>query len=728
MKWVKIIVTVLVIGLAGPVLYGESIDHVTSLLWTGLSDIQANGNVACCNFVNGVMLLDISDPSAPELINRMPMRNRERQIFYAGNYLYVAEGNYDLEIYDISNVADPYPLSNFDTQHAAKDVKVFGNYAYLTTQWLNESSDTLNEIIVIDISDRSNPVEVSRFNAYFHLTVRDIYINDDIAFITYSGNRLIEGYNIPFGGLAVFDLSDPTTPILTADSQTFDTGYRNVYADGNQAYVTHNTNGLMIYSTFYPSFVFLDTNFAVDGYARDVQVKDNYAYVSAPGVASKMYVIDISNPSNPVLQSIYNSEDYISSFSINGDYIFTGDFRSGIGVVDISNPDDLIRVGSYDIPYSVLNTYLSGDLAFVTLDNSGLQIVDVANPAQPVLFSSYNSNGRHHNVSVLDDYAYIADFSSGLEIVDISDPHNPELAGSYPLQYEAHNLAIIGNYAFVAAGIGGLQVINIEDRSNPEFVSSLTFQGYAQDICVDGGYAYVPGDAFGLRIIDISNPAQPLLSGTFNSPSSATAVAVAGMYAYLADGSGGGFYVINIADPSNPVEVGHLMLGGTASDVFLSDGYAFVASGDFYAIDIADPLNPTIAAAYETPYRARGVYADGDYVYVADEASLIILHFDSQVGIGDKHVELPEKATLYQNYPNPFNNRTVIEYTLPEAAFVTIDIFDLMGRKVTSLVNNQKSAGYYRVLWDAEEVSSGMYFYKIQAGDFAESKKMTLIK
>ena len=728
MRWAKLMTVIIVIGLAGGALRGESIDYVTSLLWTGLYDVQAEGDIACANFVNGVVILDISDPSMPEFISRLPLADPDRQIYCADNYLYVANGNYDLEIFDVSDPAHPQAVSHIDADHPAKSIKVFGDYAFLTTEWSEQSGDTYDEIIMLNVADRANPMEVSRFNAYFHLPVKDISLNEDIAYVTYSGGRLIEGYNIQFGGLAVFDLADPANPEMTADAQTYDNGYQNVYADGNFAYVTHNTNGLMIFSTIYPSFLFLDTSYAVDGYARDIHVKDNYAYVSVPGVTSKIYVLDIANPANPALESLYSSDDYIANFSMTGDYIFTGDFNDGVGVVDISDPSNLADVGSYDVPYSVLNTYVRDGLAYVTLDNSGLQIIDVANPAEPMLSGYYDSGSRPHNVYVSGNYAYIADFSSGLQILDVSDPDNPQLTGSYPLQREAHGLAIEGNYVFVAAGTGGLQVINVEDRTNPQFVNSLTFQGYARDICVDGNYAYIPSDAFGLRIVDISNPAQPSLTGTYNSPSSATAVAVEGIHAYLADGYGGGFYIIDISDPEHPIETGHLMLGGTASDVFLFDGYAFVASDDLYAINIANPTNPTIAAVYQTPYYARGLYVDGDYIYVADEASMMVLHFDSQVGIEDSPLELPSKVALYQNYPNPFNAVTTIKYDLAQPSQVVIDIYDILGRKVTELTNDFQPAGQHQVNWNASELSSGMYLYKIQAGDYTSSRKMIYLK
>ena len=88
---------------------------------------------------------------------------------------------------------------------------------------------------------------------------------------------------------------------------------------------------------------------------------------------------------------------------------------------------------------------------------------------------------------------------------------------------------------------------------------------------------------------------------------------------------------------------------------------------------------------------------------------------------------------LHQNYPNPFNPSTQIRYDLPLDEYVTIIIYDVMGRKIKSLINTNQEAGYRSITWDAtndlgQPVSAGMYIYTIQAGEFMQTKKMVLLK
>ena len=85
-------------------------------------------------------------------------------------------------------------------------------------------------------------------------------------------------------------------------------------------------------------------------------------------------------------------------------------------------------------------------------------------------------------------------------------------------------------------------------------------------------------------------------------------------------------------------------------------------------------------------------------------------------------------AFFASSYPNPFNPSTTIEYSLPDKAFVTVDIYDLLGRRVERLVSQDQRAGSYRVVWDAKEQASGVYFYRIDAGEISDMRKMILLK
>jgi murein tripeptide amidase MpaA len=119
-----------------------------------------------------------------------------------------------------------------------------------------------------------------------------------------------------------------------------------------------------------------------------------------------------------------------------------------------------------------------------------------------------------------------------------------------------------------------------------------------------------------------------------------------------------------------------------------------------------------------------GSVADGWYV---DDIVITTYCTGTITGITGNN-NSPFIFALQQNYPNPFNPVTVIKYQLPNAEKVSIKVFDILGKEVATLVNENKQPGYYEVSFDATNFASGLYFYRIEAGSFVETKKMMLIK
>ena len=107
--------------------------------------------------------------------------------------------------------------------------------------------------------------------------------------------------------------------------------------------------------------------------------------------------------------------------------------------------------------------------------------------------------------------------------------------------------------------------------------------------------------------------------------------------------------------------------------------------------------------------------------------------FYNELSVNDQESSMPIQYALYQNYPNPFNPVTTIRYDLPKQSYVTITIYDMLGREVTTLVDQHQNVGFKSILWNATDlygktVSNGIYLYKIQAGDYIDTNKMILLK
>ena len=126
-----------------------------------------------------------------------------------------------------------------------------------------------------------------------------------------------------------------------------------------------------------------------------------------------------------------------------------------------------------------------------------------------------------------------------------------------------------------------------------------------------------------------------------------------------------------------------------------------------------------------------GALLDGTNIEGMDD--ICIVPASSKIGVNSDEVSLPKEYVLFENHPNPFNPETEIRFQLPEANHVVVRIFNALGQEIRTLVDTPYKAGYHSVRWDGKDyngnaVSSGIYFYRLQAGTFSQAKKMSLIQ
>jgi plastocyanin len=105
-----------------------------------------------------------------------------------------------------------------------------------------------------------------------------------------------------------------------------------------------------------------------------------------------------------------------------------------------------------------------------------------------------------------------------------------------------------------------------------------------------------------------------------------------------------------------------------------------------------------------------------------------IITVNSVTGVKTTGTTMPDKFILMQNYPNPFNPSTKISFTLTSHSFVSLKIYDLLGKEVATVVSEEMPAGSYSKQWNAANMQSGIYFYRLNAGSFTETKKLVLLK
>jgi hypothetical protein len=153
----------------------------------------------------------------------------------------------------------------------------------------------------------------------------------------------------------------------------------------------------------------------------------------------------------------------------------------------------------------------------------------------------------------------------------------------------------------------------------------------------------------------------------------------------------------SINDQNNFVTVGFVDGKGSSTEI---NYYSFID-------------HPQVSGVNQLYYRLKQVDFDGSFCY----SDVVNVSYD-----------VPAEFVLSQNYPNPFNPSTRINYFIPEESFVSIKVYDFLGREVKTLVNETKSIGSYEIVFDASELPSGTYFYTLIAENFSATRKMILIK
>ncbi|MCF6271370.1 MAG: T9SS type A sorting domain-containing protein, partial [Melioribacteraceae bacterium] len=157
--------------------------------------------------------------------------------------------------------------------------------------------------------------------------------------------------------------------------------------------------------------------------------------------------------------------------------------------------------------------------------------------------------------------------------------------------------------------------------------------------------------------------------------------------------------------------------GNAGSDPLTIAGHRTLAAGNKIAFFAYDPLSLNSQAPEYWWYGFTG-----------DSPQNAALNWFNAVSVDENITTLPEEYSLSQNYPNPFNPATIISYSIPEKADVVLKVYNLLGQEVAKLVSEVKNVGTHEVNFNANNLTSGVYFYTIKAGSFTSTKKMMLIK
>jgi hypothetical protein len=419
------------------------------------------------------------------------------------------------------------------------------------------------------------------------------------------------------------------------------------------------------------------------GVTWNVFVRDSIAYIADRGIVTTVNIID---PYNPWVIDSINGGPPIGALGMCVFDTVAYCNLTGIGTrfitLNISKPDSLNLLGWCPCPGAMGNPtgiVLKDTIIYLATGQAGVMQINVADPSQPDTIKSFSSI-TVVDLALVDTLLYAVGGLEGLKILNIADPLNPILLGSVPIPQANRGIFVVDTFAYVTRygdGYGALLVVNVSNPTAPQIVASAdNLKGDPCDVWIQSHYAYVAVEDF-------------WFPGSLSKKH--TQISANNTFAERADEEGG-----------------------------------------LRIVDISNPLNPTLIASYDTPHDPRGLFAVDTLIFIADQESLQILrHVGS--GIAEKGEKEHPVCRDFQVYPNPFFGSITIKYNLPKQENVTLDIFDVTGRRVRTIFHGQKGAGLHAMQWNATdqegiEVSSGIYILRIRIGSEVLSRTVILAK
>ena len=379
----------------------------------------------------------------------------------------------------------------------------------------------------------------------------------------------------------------------------------------------------------------------------------------------------------------------------------------------------------YDIPYDIC-TDNSGALYVIGRTNStnfptqilpGAYNQTTSGGSYDAFILKFNSSGArlwatYYGGSNQDDgYRICTDNSGALYVTGMTSSTN------FPTQI------LTGAYNQTTYG-GGYDIFILKFNSSGAKLWATYYGGSGYDvgqaICTDNsGNLYVTGQTW-----STSFPTQTLT----------------GAYNQITLGGGRDAFILKFN--SSSARIWATYYGGNSNDY--GHGICTDNSGALYvtgATESSDFPLQELTGAYNQTYGGSSdayILKFGSKVLVCHKGKTIsispnavaahLAHGDYLGNCGDQLVTLPTEFELHENYPDPFNPATRIDYSLPFDSKVSLQIFDVLGREVVTLVNENQKAGYYTVDFNASNLASGIYYYRMSAGDFTAIKKMVLLK
>jgi hypothetical protein len=707
-----------------------------------------------------LQVIDFSTPGQPRLAGTVDTPNRGQGVCAAADAAYVADGDRGVQVIACPSFESPPQLGNWETPGSPFGLVVAGEVALI--------ADGQEGLQVIDVAMPTSPRLMSQF-----------VTQGDAVDVAVSGTRAIVAEVVFAKSLeaAAGRLGVPVGIDRLADSGAMLTALFPKAAGVSKAGLEVPYSGLQILDLSNPSLPVLLGTIETPGYALDVELSGQTAYVAD---FSGFRIIDISRPNAPEIVGSLTALGLPRDLAVVGNLVYVADL-DGLKIIDVSLPTAPQVLGAVATPGPAYGVAADGTLAYVADVEAGLHVVDVANPAAPVVVGTVAMPGGAYDVEVIGNFAYVADGfdteHSCLQVVDVSVPTAPRLAGQWDASGSVYAVALEGGRVFVTDGAGGMQVR--DGQCDPGFRAAADLAVVAGGIrfSAPAGPAEVAvGMDLAIRVVVANHggrsatgrlvceyeaedgtrlPVGEALVSLNRQGNSAAAMLVE--FPWRVQRANTVIHVtltdVQPADP-NPAD-NHAATELTRHSLLVYDaGFSAACQPDgitfaWRPAPVGDGvgfrlLGNSGQVEWEVPCRvdSNGRPTASDR-YRADspgtELAYSLYHHAPDFGwLLVAVVSVPNTpprllTSLQGAVPNPFNPQTAVSFTVDRPRPVRLTIHDLAGRQIAILADKIYQPGAHSITWRGKdatgrEASSGIYFARMQSESFTAVRKLTLIR
>jgi hypothetical protein len=721
---------------ASPSSHAESISLLSHIADGPSVTVAASGNRAYLGHGGYLEILDVTVPSAPDLIGRHRIEGFIEHVELSGDLAFVCAYSRGIHILDISDPGNVMPVGFIPVAGILRNFEVRGSRLY---------SCQSESFHVFDVSDPASPVELG---VYEYPNLNWVSVWDNHAYLGVSREHLL-----------VVNIEDPTQPWL----ETLMPG---------APYYTHVsdllcTNGLMyvIRNWYYGFHNFRIYDLADPAQPAELSVLDGPLDLRRTAInhrwlhfttSTGLTIFDASDPAAPVFLGSTTTLDRNNELALPGDLILAAQPDYGLRVFGTgelqSEVVDVVELGQFSEGFhgSITDVDLTANRLVTAGTAPGLVTYDVTDPVAPVLLGSMydhapgNPDTRCFEMEVQGNLAILRCSEDGvytMRVIDIADPANPTELTAIPGGYMRTRFSGAVGFSRIGGVSDEIHVHDFADPGAPEFVTSIPVADWTTHAVSDDRLLVaLAGD---LAVFDVGDPQNPVERGRVDLQWSNSTmhgeITVVENIAYVSmchTSLENEMRVVDFGDPDNPVAHTGPAPGDETWGIDSDDGYLYIAVGasgaEVFSLD--NPLAPEFVGRHPAGYHSWNVNTGSGIFAVANSEAGIFVYRNNLVatGVDDRPTATPRVLQL-TNHPNPFGLETRVSFTLPSSGHLTLAVYNAKGQRVRVLREGHLEAGPQSVDWDGRDttgrlVPSGVYFVRLDGKGEKAIRKLVVVR